>query len=107
MTNTKLAIEFLNFHQYFMLNWNCVNKRNWGEYNETQFFVEASFIKLQLQIQSNLRHFNSNEFEWIHDALNAQYELLNPNYFISDKIAYLNHLQNCYYLEKDGLVYLE
>ena len=59
-------------------------------------------MKLQLQIQLNLRNFNSNEFEWICDALNAQYELLNPKYFISDKIAYLNHLQNCYYLEKDG-----
>ena len=105
MTNTKLAIEFLNFHQYFVLYWNFVNKRNSGEYNETHFFVEASFIRSQLQIQWNFRNFDSNELERIFDALNAHNELLNPNFFISDKIAYLNHLhhsQNCYYLEKDG-----
>ena len=102
MRNTKLAIYFLNFYQYFVLYLNFVNKRNYDEYNEMQFFFEASFIRSQLQIQWNLKNLVSNETEWICDALNAQYELLNPNYFISDQIAYLKHLQNCYYLEKDG-----
>ena len=88
-----------------MLYSSCVNKRNSGEFNETQFFVEASFIRSQLQIQWNLRNFDPNELELICDALNAQYELLDPNYFISDKIAYLKHLQNCSYLEKDGSIY--
>ena len=73
-----------------------------GEYTGIQFFVHTSLIKNHLETQWNLRKWDGDELIWIGDALNAKYEPLNPNYFINDRIAYMNHLQNCYYLEKNG-----
>ena len=44
MRNTKLAIYFLNFYQYFVLYLNFVNKRNYDEYNEMQFFLKRRLL---------------------------------------------------------------
>ena len=38
MTNTKLFVEFFNFHEYFMQYWDCVNKRMSREYTGIHFF---------------------------------------------------------------------
>ena len=102
MTKTKLFVEFFNFHEYFMQYWDCVNKRMSAEYTSIQVFVHTSLIKNHFETQWDLRKWDSGQFTWICDALNVQYEPLNPYYFINDRIAYMNHLQNCYYLEKNG-----
>ena len=38
MTNTKLFVEFFNFHEYLMQYWDCVNKRMSREYTGIHFF---------------------------------------------------------------------
>ena len=77
-----------------------------GEYTGIQCFVHASLIKNHLETQWNLRKWDGDQLTWICDALNVKYERLNPNYFINDRVVYMNHLQNCYYLEKNGWIYL-
>ena len=83
-----------------MQYWDCVNKRMSGEYTGIQCFVHASLIKNHLETQWNLRKWDGDQLTWICDALNVKYEPLNPNYFINDRVVYMNHLQNFYYLGK-------
>ena len=92
-----------------MQYWDCVNKRMSREYTGIHFFVHTSLIKSHLETQWNLRKWKGDQLTWICDALNAKYEPLNPSYFINDRIAYMNHLQDCYYLEKKwmNILYIE
>ena len=83
-----------------MQYWDCVNKRMSGEYTGIQCFVHASLIKNHLETQWNLIKWDGDQLTWICDALNVKYEPLNPNYFINDRVVYMNHLQNFYYLGK-------
>ena len=105
MTYTKLILIFVNFYEDFLRYWYCVNKRISGEYTETEFFIRAAVIRSHLQLEWDLRKWDLDKFRWICSALDAKYELLDPNYFINCPITYINHLKKCYYLEKNGGIY--
>ena len=42
---------------------------------------------------------NINELDWACAALDNNYDLLNPNNFLNDEFAYLDHVKTCFYLD--------
>ena len=42
------------------------------------------------------------ELDFFCGGVDALYEDFDPNYFIDNKFAYLEHLKNCYYFEQNG-----
>ena len=59
-------------------------------------------MRPHLRVVWNLRKWDLDELQWICEHFDIRYELLDPKFFINDPIAYINHLQNCYFLEKNG-----
>ena len=104
MTYTKTTTSFVNFFEHFLKYWDCTSKRG-IEYSELEVVIRTAVISSHLHIEWKARKWDLEEFRWICSALDSNYDILNPNYFINDKVAYINHLKNCYYLDNNESIY--
>ena len=62
----------------------------------------TSLLFEQLKNQWEKLKWDMEELKQICYALDNNYEILDPNYFVDCKFAYLDHLRTCYYLAKNG-----
>ena len=62
----------------------------------------TSVLFEQLKNQWEKLKWDLEELKQICYALDNNYEILDPNYFVDCKFAYLDHLRTYYYLAKNG-----
>lgn len=100
MTYANTTTSVVNFFDYFLKYWDCISKKGFP-YTELEVVIRTAVIATHLRLEWKARKWDLEEFRWMCSALDSNYEILNPNYFINDSVAYINHLKSCYYLDKN------
>ena len=93
-------VSFGKYFGYFQLYWNYCSQRG-NRYNHFEVFVKTAFLfglLLQKWIENK---WSTDELKWICNKIYLKNSLFDPDFFINDKFAYLNHGKNCYFMRND------
>ena len=62
--------------------------------------IEGNFSELEvLQEEWRKNKWNIKELEWTYYGMDYGFSILDPNNFLNDPFAYIDHLKTCVYLE--------
>ena len=102
MTCTNVQpMSFGNIFEYFFRCWELVRRRGRDiDDLEVAFMTDMSYAYLKSDWLKN--EYDLRELDFFCRGVDALYEDFDPNYFIDNKFAYLEHLKNCYYFEQNG-----
>ena len=98
----KQPVTFEKIFGFFNLYWNYGLQRRDQQINELEYFNLSKFFYDRLAIEWFKSKWNIEELNWICLAMDNNNDILNPNNFLNDKFAYLDHLKTCYYLNKNN-----
>ena len=95
---TLCGTEFRKIFGLFSLYWNYCSQRGRRLNSlEVSLLTNIIYVNLREELQKNM--WNINELDWACAALDNNYDLLNPNNFLNDEFAYLDHVKTCFYLD--------
>ena len=98
----KRPVTFGKIFGLFSLYWNYCLQRRRQELNEIEFFTLAKCTYDKLASGWFKFKWDIQELNWICLAMeDNDNNILNPNNFLTDCFAYLDHLKTCYYLNKN------
>ena len=91
-------MKFGKFFGLFSLYWNYCSQRGHRLNSlEVSLLTNTIYVKLREEWQKNM--WDIEELDWACAALDNNYDLLNPNNFLNDEFAYLDHVKICFYLD--------
>ena len=95
---TLCGTEFGKFFGFFSLYWNYCSQRG-RRLNSLEVSLLTNIIYVNLREEREKKVWNINELDWACAAVDNNYDLLNPNNFLNDEFAYLDHVKTCFYLD--------
>ena len=91
-------MKFGKFFGLFSLCWNyCSQRGRLLNLLEVSLLTNTIYVKLREEWQKNM--WDIEELDWACAALDNNYDLLDPNNFLNDEFAYLDHVKTCFYLD--------
>ena len=102
MTFTNVQpMSFGKFFEYFFQYWELVRRRGRG-LNDLEVSVMTGITYAYLKNDWLKNEWDLRELDFFCGGIDVLYEDFDPNYFIDNKFANLEHLKNCYYFEHNG-----
>ena len=96
ITNTR-PMSSGKFFSYFQLYWNYCSQREITVSN-LDVFIKTSFIYVFLRKEWEKNNWLIDELEWICQQIYFQNTMFDPVIFENEEYAYLNHVENCFYM---------
>ena len=93
-------VSFGKYFGYFQRYWNYCSQRG-NRYNNLEVFVKTSFVYGLLLKKWVENKWPTDKLKWICNEIYLKNSLFDPDFFINDECAYLNHVKNCYYMRND------
>ena len=93
-------VSFGKYFGYFQRYWNYCSQRG-NRYNDLEVFVKTSFVYGLLLKKWVENKWPTDKLKWICNEIYLKNSLFDPDFFINDECAYLNHVKNCYYMRND------
>ena len=92
------TMKFGKFFGLFSLYWNyCSQRGRWLNSLEVSLLTNTIYVKLREEWQKNM--WTIEELDCACATLDNNYDLLDPNNFVKDEFAYLDHVKTCFYLD--------